>query len=273
MKKIAVLLPVFILALFYFKARYHEEYAVAGLRGKASLAFGVCIMFFVMILGVYKKKQETFLQGFIQSSFLVYVFMVLTLTGYFILFREIAAHGWWHRVLHRVQTKERINLQPFLMFKQFQLASTQVIGNLVDAVVISTPDHWHALMTMMACAAGKDVYVEKPLTLFVREGRWMIDVARKHKRVVQVGTQQRSGPHYQQSPRADPRAATSARSSRCGCRRTATSCPASASPPDGAAARRARLGHVARPRARAAVQPATAASTTSAGSGTTPAAR
>ena len=131
MKKIAVLLPVLILALFYFKARYHEEYAVAGLRGKASLAFGVCIMFLVMILGVYKKKQETFLQGFIQSSFLVYVFMVLTLTGYFILFREVAAHGWWHRVLHRVETKERINLHPFLMFKQFRIASTQVIGNLV----------------------------------------------------------------------------------------------------------------------------------------------
>ncbi len=69
----------------------------------------------------------------------------------------------------------------------------------VDAVCISTPDHWHALMTMMACAAGKDVYVEKPLTLFVREGRWMIDVARRHNRVVQVGTQQRSGPHFQKA--------------------------------------------------------------------------
>jgi predicted dehydrogenase len=69
----------------------------------------------------------------------------------------------------------------------------------VDAVVVSTPDHWHALMTMMACAAGKDVYVEKPLSLFVREGRWMTDVARRHKRVVQVGTQQRSGPHYQKA--------------------------------------------------------------------------
>src|SRR5207245_639096 len=69
----------------------------------------------------------------------------------------------------------------------------------VDAVVISTPDHWHALMTMMACAAGKDVYVEKPLTLFVREGRWMIDAAKRHQRVVQVGTQQRSGPHYQRA--------------------------------------------------------------------------
>lgn len=66
----------------------------------------------------------------------------------------------------------------------------------VDAVVISTPDHWHALQTMLACAAGKDVYVEKPLTLFVREGRWMIDVARRHDRIVTVGTQQRSGPHY-----------------------------------------------------------------------------
>jgi predicted dehydrogenase len=69
----------------------------------------------------------------------------------------------------------------------------------VDAVVVSTPDHWHALMTMMACAAGKDVYVEKPLTLFVREGRWMADLARRHNRVVQVGTQQRSGPHYQKA--------------------------------------------------------------------------
>jgi predicted dehydrogenase len=69
----------------------------------------------------------------------------------------------------------------------------------VDAVVISTPDHWHALQTMLACAAGKDVYVEKPLTLFVREGRWMVEVARRHKSVVQVGTQQRSGPHYQRA--------------------------------------------------------------------------
>jgi len=58
----------------------------------------------------------------------------------------------------------------------------------IQAVVVSTPDHWHAMMTIMACAAGKDVYVEKPMTLFVREGRWMINAARKYKRVVQVGT-------------------------------------------------------------------------------------
>src|SRR4029079_8958124 len=69
----------------------------------------------------------------------------------------------------------------------------------IDAVVISTPDHWHALMTILACVAGKDVYVEKPLTLLPREGRWMIDAAKKHQRVIQVGTQQRSGPHYSRS--------------------------------------------------------------------------
>src|SRR5687768_1616675 len=69
----------------------------------------------------------------------------------------------------------------------------------VDAVVVATPDHWHALQTMMACAAGKDVFVEKPLTLFVREGRWMLDVARRHKRVVQVGTQNRSGAPFQKA--------------------------------------------------------------------------
>ena len=69
----------------------------------------------------------------------------------------------------------------------------------IDGVVIATPDHWHALMTMMACAAGKDVFVEKPLTLFVREGRWMIDVAQRYKRVVQVGVQNRSGPNFQRA--------------------------------------------------------------------------
>jgi predicted dehydrogenase len=69
----------------------------------------------------------------------------------------------------------------------------------IQAIVVSTPDHWHAMMTIMACAAGKDVYVEKPLHLFVREGQWMIKAARKYQRIVQTGTQQRSGKHYQKA--------------------------------------------------------------------------
>jgi len=62
----------------------------------------------------------------------------------------------------------------------------------VDAVVIATPDHWHALMFIDACEAGKDVYVEKPLSLTVFEGRKMVEAAERTKRVVQVGIQRRS---------------------------------------------------------------------------------
>jgi len=67
----------------------------------------------------------------------------------------------------------------------------------VDAVHIATPDHWHAIATVLACEAGKDVYVEKPTSLTVREGRAMVNAARRYNRIVQVGTQHRSAPHFQ----------------------------------------------------------------------------
>lgn len=63
----------------------------------------------------------------------------------------------------------------------------------VDAVVIATPDHWHALQFIDACNAGKDVYVEKPLSLTVVEGRRMVETAERTKRVTQVGIHRRSG--------------------------------------------------------------------------------
>ncbi len=69
----------------------------------------------------------------------------------------------------------------------------------MDAVLIATPDHWHAIQTVMACRAGLDVYVEKPLSLTVAEGRAMLDAARRHDRIVQTGSQQRSGPHYSEA--------------------------------------------------------------------------
>ena len=66
----------------------------------------------------------------------------------------------------------------------------------IDAVVVTVPDQWHALMTVDACKAGKDVYCEKPLTLVIDEGKPMIAAARKHSRVVQTGTMQRSGKEF-----------------------------------------------------------------------------
>jgi predicted dehydrogenase len=65
----------------------------------------------------------------------------------------------------------------------------------IDAVVIATPDHWHALTTITACEAGKDVYCEKPMTLTIEEGQAMIRTARRYGRIVQIGTQQRSQEH------------------------------------------------------------------------------
>lgn len=66
----------------------------------------------------------------------------------------------------------------------------------IDAIVVATPDHWHAIPTVLACSAGKDVYVEKPLAHNIREGRLMVDAARRHQRIVQTGTQQRSAAHF-----------------------------------------------------------------------------
>jgi len=69
----------------------------------------------------------------------------------------------------------------------------------IDAVCISTPDHWHAYMAVEACKAGKDVYVEKPACVYVEEGPKMIEAARKYDRVVQAGTMQRSGGYFQKA--------------------------------------------------------------------------
>ena len=70
----------------------------------------------------------------------------------------------------------------------------------IDAVIIATPDHWHAIQTITACNAGKDVYCEKPLSKTIHEGRRMVEAARRNKRVVQMGTHRRSGQAYIRPP-------------------------------------------------------------------------
>jgi predicted dehydrogenase len=69
----------------------------------------------------------------------------------------------------------------------------------VDAVLVATPDHWHGPMTVEACAAGKDVYVEKPVSNAIEPAWKMVEAARKHNRVVQVGLQQRQGAHFKEA--------------------------------------------------------------------------
>ncbi len=85
----------------------------------------------------------------------------------------------------RLDTKKFIDFRKMLEMKE------------LDGVVIATPDHWHAIQMIMACDADKDVYVEKPLSMTVVEGRRMVEAVRRNKRVCQVGTQRRSSKLYQ----------------------------------------------------------------------------
>ena len=101
------------------------------------------------------------------------------------------------------------------LFEPFRAAASQMAGGVeqathfrrvldrkdLDAVIVATPDHWHAYMATAACAAGKDVYCEKPLSLTIEDGKHMVATARAHNRVVQTGSQQRSGSHYAQAAR------------------------------------------------------------------------
>jgi predicted dehydrogenase len=69
----------------------------------------------------------------------------------------------------------------------------------VQAVLIATPEHWHAYMTIDACDAGKDVYCEKPASHNIRDGRLAVEAARRNNQIVEVGSQQRSGSHFQRA--------------------------------------------------------------------------
>ena len=93
----------------------------------------------------------------------------------------------------RARIEKDFNAAPPLMTRDFRRVLDRQD---VDAVIIGTPDHWHALPTVLACDAGKDVYVEKPLALTIGEGRVMVNAARRRDRIVQMGTQQRSSAHY-----------------------------------------------------------------------------
>jgi predicted dehydrogenase len=84
---------------------------------------------------------------------------------------------------------EKANERPCAVFSDYR---KMLEDKSIDAVLISTPDHWHTLPALHACEAGKDVYCEKPLTLFIEEGRVLVNTVRRTKRVFQTGSQQRS---------------------------------------------------------------------------------
>ena len=103
-------------------------------------------------------------------------------------------------MLKTIKTNQEKNKQPVTLelsvFNDFrELLSMKDI----DAVVIATPDHWHAAVAVRAAEAGKDIYCEKPLSLTVKEGRAMVNATRKHNRIFQTGSMQRSWTEFRQA--------------------------------------------------------------------------
>ena len=127
-KKMIVLLPVLIAGLYYLNFHlltYHQT------SNKRIMLLG--ITFFALygwiILEILARAQKSFSQVFIQTTFFVYIFAVLTLTGFFILYREVPTHDWWDKILRRINTRDRVNLELFRIFSIYRLSNIQIIGN------------------------------------------------------------------------------------------------------------------------------------------------
>src|SRR5215204_4757373 len=131
LKKLLVILPVIIVSLFYFRMLYHESYSGASFKRITGLALSILLLFGWTIFVTVRRKQNNFLQITVQASFFIYVFAVLQLTGYFILFKEISSHGWLDKMNQRIETYDRVNLEPFKTIDIYQTWDKQILGNFV----------------------------------------------------------------------------------------------------------------------------------------------
>src|SRR6188508_2295129 len=131
LKKLLVILPVVIVSLFYFRVLYHENYNGTSFKRVAGLLVSILLLYAWISFVAVRKKQDNFLQVTVQASFFIYVFAVLQLTGYFILFKELSSNGWWDKMNQRVETHDRVNLEPFKTIDIYQTWGKQILGNFV----------------------------------------------------------------------------------------------------------------------------------------------
>ena len=130
-KKILVVLPVLILTFLFLKANYRDEYRHAGARRLFLFLLTILILYGWILNFVIKRNQNSFWQVLLQSSFFVYIFMVLSLTGYFILFRELTYSGWWQKMIQRFERRDHVNLELFEIFRIYKITDKQILGNFV----------------------------------------------------------------------------------------------------------------------------------------------
>src|SRR6266542_5645838 len=97
-KKFLVILPVIVLGIFYLHEHY-DTYRHVKSKRLLFLALTTLLLYGWIFFEVTVRKQKNFFQIVTQAGFFVFIFMVLTLTGYFILFKEVSAHDWWHKMM------------------------------------------------------------------------------------------------------------------------------------------------------------------------------
>ena len=90
----------------------------------------IILLYTWVIYAALKRSHDNFLQVLIHSSFFVYVFFVLQLTGYFILFKELSSQGWWNKMDHRIETNDHVNFTLFSTINRYSRLDKQVVGNL-----------------------------------------------------------------------------------------------------------------------------------------------
>ncbi len=125
-----ILLPVIIIGSIYLKEFYQEHYTSVSQKRVTGFILSILLFYGWVFILALKRRQDSFFQGLVLSSFFVYVFVVLILTGYFILFREVSSLGWTDRMLDRVNVRDRVNLEPFKIFKVYTKYDRQVLGNI-----------------------------------------------------------------------------------------------------------------------------------------------
>lgn len=130
-KKILVLLPVVLLGIFYLHDHYDEFLAHTSFRRLVLLAAAFFILYAWIIIEVMVRKQSAVSGMVVQSGFYVYIFMVLTLTGYFIIFRELSMNSWYQKMMVRIDHGDHVNFELFKIFRIYKLSHTQIVGNFI----------------------------------------------------------------------------------------------------------------------------------------------
>jgi glycopeptide antibiotics resistance protein len=129
-KKTLVLLPVVLLGLIYVYDHSDLYERTSGWR-LLFLAFLYSVLYGWILVETFSREQSSNMDIAIQAAFFLYIFMILALTGYFTLFREVTTGDWMHKMMTRIDRKDHVNLELFKIFRIYPNTHTQIFGNLL----------------------------------------------------------------------------------------------------------------------------------------------